>query len=163
MINTANLDFDNIVDTFSSTVYKIAFTRLRNRQDADDVFQDVFVKFATANKNFDSYEHIKAWLIKVTINCCNKFFTKNKNLPLQDYDAPYEQNFNGTDKTILNAIMQLDKKYRTCLYLFYYEDLPIKDIAISLNISTSNVKVSLLRAKAKLKDILGEDLFSEEF
>ncbi|HPG91931.1 MAG TPA: sigma-70 family RNA polymerase sigma factor [Clostridia bacterium] len=154
-------DIGHIIEEYSATIYKIAFTRLKNRQDADDVFQDVFLKYALANKNFNDSEHLKAWLIRVTINCCNKKFHTKNYLPLDYCNEPFYEKFDTEKKTIFDGIMSLSIKQRTALFLFYYEDHSIKQISQAMNVSQNNAKIILLRARNKLKEVLKKDLFLE--
>ena len=76
------------IDKYSDMIMRISMTRLKNIQDTEDVFQEVFLKYAQSDTTFDSDEHEKAWLIRVTVNCCKdnlkSFFRKNT-LPIDDY------------------------------------------------------------------------------
>lgn len=61
---------------YRDTVFRLAFTYLRNQADADDVTQDVFVKLIRSSHDFESDEHLRRWLIRVTINECKSLFRK---------------------------------------------------------------------------------------
>lgn len=150
-----------IVDEYSDMVYRIAFARMKNLHDAQDVFQDAFLKYATSDKLFRDENHLKAWLIRVTINCCNKRFRQPATQNLDTCELPFYQNFNENGKTVFDAVMSLSPKFSSVMYLFYYEDMKIKQIATALKMTESNVKVSLMRARAEVKDALGNDLFGE--
>lgn len=157
-----DLDIGHVIEEYSATIYKIAFTRLKNRQDTDDVYQEVFLKYAQADKKFNSQEHLKAWLIRVTINCCNKKFHSKHNLPLDYCNEPFYDKFDFEKKTIFDAIMNLSLNQRTALFLFYYEDYSVKQISEAMNVSQNNAKIILLRARIKLKEVLKKDLFLED-
>ena len=143
----------DLTKKYFNTVYRLALSRTRDKSYADDVTQEVFVRFLKTNKNFESEEHIKAWLIKITINCSkdiflNTWFKKTTSLS----EVKEEITFDDDDKTdIYYAVMSLPQKYRTVIHLFYYEDYSISDISKSLNIKESTVKSQLHRAREILK------------
>ena len=135
-------------------VYRLAFARTKNRSMADDVCQDVFLKYMKTDKQFESEEHVKAWLLRVTVNCSNSMFTSSwfkKTVPLTDDIEFCEPEKND----LYHAVKRLPKKYATVIHLFYYEDMAIADIAKLLQMKESTVKSHLFRARNQLKELLG--------
>lgn len=142
----------------SNTVYRLAYSQMKNKADADDVYQEVFYRYIRKRPCFDSAEHEKAWFIRVTLNCCKtslKSFWKTK---VCELDEKFEDTkFEKEDLSF--ALKKLPKKYGAILYLYYYEDMSISDIARSLGLKEGNVGVILSRARRKLKDILEKEDF----
>ena len=142
-----------IVEKYFDTVYRLALSQTQDSHRTDDIVQDVFVKYINSDKDFESEEHIKAWLIRVTINCCKSSFTNSwvkKTVPLTDdltFEIPEQED-------IYFAVAKLPQKYRAAIHLFYYEDLSIKEIAQYLKAKESTVKSHLHRGREMLKEIL---------
>jgi len=149
---------DEIVDKHADMVYRIAFTHMKNKTDADDIFQEVFLKLCESTVAFESDEHVKAWLIKVTINTCRKSFSSAWNkkiiqLPdLEHKELSYEDRYQ--DFEILPIVQALPPKYRSVIHLFYFEDMPISDIAKALKSTNSTIKSQLSRARNLLRNKL---------
>ncbi|KHD35659.1 ECF subfamily RNA polymerase sigma-24 subunit [Clostridium acetobutylicum] len=138
-----------VFEQYSDMVYKLALTRTKNKADADDVFQEVFLRFLKHSKEMDSEEHKKAWLIRVTINCSKKLFDSawfRRTTPIED-----NIKFNDEEKEVYFSVMELPVKYRTVIHLHYYEDMTISDISKILKIKESTIKSQLKRARALLK------------
>ncbi len=147
------------MEKYKDNLYSIAFNICRNATDADDVVQDTFLAYHTTEKQFDSEQHIRAWLIRVAINKArniNLSFFRRSGVPLEDYidtlvfETPEAKN-------LLEEVLKLPEKYRIVLHLFYYEDYPVKEIAEILHTSESNVKVRLSRGRKMLKKSLQEE------
>ena len=155
--------FEEVLRLYSDMVYRLAFSRLRNTHDANDITQDVFLKYIRAGKTYNDEEHRKAWLIKTTINT-------SKTLVLSSWNRrrSSEEFFGGTDapelgsedktlqsietkSVVLSAVMGLPKKYRTAIHLFYYEDMSLNDISEVTGMSLNTVKSQLHRARNLLK------------
>ena len=143
-----------IIRKYFDTVYRLALSRTNNRDWADEVVQDVFLRYIKSDKEFSDEEHIKAWLLTVTINCTKSLFSaylNRKNVPLTEdivFETP-ERN------DVYSAVAKLPAKYRTVIHLFYYEDLPIKQIAEIMDLKEATVKSLLHRARNMLKPLLG--------
>ncbi|WP_353094902.1 sigma-70 family RNA polymerase sigma factor [Tissierella praeacuta] len=147
---------DNIVKTYSNMVYRLAFSHTRNKSDADDIFQEVFLRYIKNKPKFETEEHRKAWLIRVTINCAKKLWASSwikKTQPLTD-EIAFETE---EDNNLHYELKKLPIKYRTVIHLFYYEDLSIEEISHILKQKPSTVRTQLTRGRRKLKEILKED------
>ena len=157
---------DEVVRYYSPMVYRIALTKTQSSHDADDIFQEVFLKLCMNTKPFDSEEHRKAWLIKVTINCCNSHFTApwRKNVDSLDdailsqiADEATEECDLGTGPDVYAQVLKLPQNMREVILLYYYEEMSIREISIALQTSEVNIKKRLSRARQKLKIELSEN------
>lgn len=144
---------EEIVKKYFNTVYRLALSQTKNKTYAEDVTQDVFLRFLNKERSFDSEEHIKAWLLRVTINCSKSIFLSSwfkKCVPLTE-----EIVFDTEEKSdVYYAVAELPPKYRTPIHLFYYEELQISEIAKILNLKESTVKSQLFRGRELLKEKL---------
>ena len=141
---------NNIIEKYSNMVYRLAIARTKNKEDAEDVFQDVFLKLSKKLPEFQDETHEKAWLIRVTINLTNNLFQSahyKRTVPLEE-DLKFE------DEQMSNVyfqVLNLPMKYRTIIHLFYYEGFSIKEIASILHTNENTVKTRLSRAREQLK------------
>ena len=143
---------DEVIDRYSGMVYRLALAHMKTKHDADDVFQDVFLRYISKPRIFESEEHRKAWIIRVTINRCHSIwsFWFRKSEPLNE-----EIVFETKEETDLHEyLVLLPQKYRSVIHLFYYEELSIKQISEILNAKESTVRTWLTRARS----ILGKKL-----
>lgn len=161
--------FDEVMRLYTPTVYGIAFTRLRNAADAEDVTQDVFVRYFKADITYNNEEHRKAWLIRCALNRTNscasssQFRHRTENVSydeLAENEIPSENTVeelaerSDRKNAVLNAVMLLPLKYRTVIHLFYFEDMSIADIGKALGIRQSTVRAQLSRARDQLRVLL---------
>lgn len=147
---------DEVIRKYFDTVYKLALSQTKNQIFAEDVTQDVFVRFIQNKDKFESEEHIKAWLIRVTINCSKSVFMSSwfkKTVPLEEaltFDNPEKSD-------VYFAVQDLPLKYRMVIHLFYYEDMNVREIAESIDVKESTVKSHLHRGRMLLKNKLKGD------
>lgn len=162
-------EFNLCVDKYIKMVYRIAFHYFGNREDAEDIAQEVFLKLYSSDLTRDSEDEIKAWLIRVTSNACHSLFRKpflRKRIDYDDYE--WEQIPDNstkvqdivTHKVILDAVLSLPERYRILVYLYYYEGYSCSQIGKILQIKETTVQTRLSRARGKLRDML-EDSFPE--
>lgn len=152
----SNDEIIKIIERNSKTVYRLAFAQMKNKQDADDVYQDVFYRYIKKKPSFESEEHEKAWFIRVTLNCSKtnlKSFWKTKTCVLDEAMEADEIK----EDNLLFALKKIPKKYSAILFLFYYEDMSIRDISKTLGLSEGNVGVLLSRSRKKLKEIIEKE------
>lgn len=147
-----------LVKKYRSNLYAAAFNMCKNPQDAEDVVQDTFLQYLSNKKDFESDEHIRAWLIRVAINKaknkCNTFFRRTS-LPLEDYIGTLTFETEESSE-LFETVMKLPEKYRIVIHLFYYEDYSVSEIADILKVTQSNVKVRLSRGRMSLRNTLKE-------
>ncbi len=142
-----------IVEKYFDMIYRLAVSQTKSTDGADDVVQEVFLRYLKSDKVFESDDHIKAWLIRVAINCSRNIFSNSwtkKTVPLSE-----DLVFNTKEKSdVYYAAMELPQKYRTVIHLFYYEDLSVAQISKYLKIKESTIKSQLSRARDMLRDKL---------
>lgn len=145
------------LDTYSDMIRRICILHLKNYHDAEDVFQDVFLKYALRDEAFESHAHEKAWLIRVTVNACRdilKSFLKRNVVSLDNLTAE-PACLLDEDKAVWDAVLKLPEKYRVVVYMFYYEGYSAVDIAKILHKKENTIYTWLSRAKMQLKSIMG--------
>lgn len=145
--------YNKIVEKYSDMIFRIAYQYLFNNYDAEDIVQEVFVKLLTKKVIFKDEEHVKSWLIRVTINQCldyKKTMAKRSVVPIENMEIPFEQKEEG----ILEELQLLKEDERNILYLYYYEGYKIKEIAKILKQKQNTINSKLTRARKKLKDIM---------
>ena len=143
-----------VVEKYGPLVYRLALAQVKSPSDADDIFQEVFLRYVRHNKPFASEEHRRAWFIRVTVNCCKKLWASahyRKTVPLEETAAVFTL---PEEKGLYRSLQKLPRKYRIVLHLFYYEDLPVQRIGEILNKSPSTIRAQLTRARQQLKVIL---------
>ena len=145
-----------VIRRYSDMVYRLAFARTGNRSDAEDLYQEVFLRYLTKAPPFTSEEHRKAWLLRVAVNCANRFHAapwRKRTEPLSEaLSVPAPE---GED--LWEELRRLPEKDRTVLHLYYYEDMTTEEIAQMLDRNPATVRSQLLRARAKLKKLLVEE------
>ena len=150
------MELEEVIHEFGDMLYRLAYSYCRNKSDADDIFQEVFLKYMKTARNFDNDEHQKAWLIRVTINCAKSemmSFWKRNTVEMTDEIA-----FTEPDELYLSEILkQLPGKYRIVIHLFYYEGYSTEEIAGFLGIKPSTIRTQLTRAREILRKMLKED------
>lgn len=147
-----------VIKRNSNTVYRLAFSQTRNKNDADDIYQDVFLRYLKRKPVFENDEHEKAWFIRVTLNCSKTHLKSIRNPKIEELDESFEAEEVGREDLSF-ALDRLPKKYRAVIHLFYYEDMSIGDIARSLGLKEGNVRMLLTRARRRLKEILEKEQY----
>lgn len=143
----------------ADTVRRICLLHLKNASDTEDVFQEVFLKYALSTVSFNSEEHEKAWLIRVTINQCKdvlKSFFRRNAVSLDDL-LPMAAKQESQDTQTLEAVLSLPQKYRNVIYLHYYEGYAAAEIADIMHKPVNTIYTMLARARKLLKEKLGGD------
>lgn len=141
----------------SDMVYRLAVARVKNKYDADDILQEVFLRFIKVKDKVENDEHLKALLIRITINC-------SKSLLMSSWFKRTEslsESFGVLDEysDTLDAVLRLPKKYRTVIHLHYYMGYSVNEISSILKSKPSTVKSQLHRARKQLKiELEGEEV-----
>lgn len=147
------IDVEQIVEKYSNMIMQIAYQNCYNKSEAEDITQEIFVKLLKNVEKIDSEEHLKAWLIRATVNLSkdyNKSFW-NRNTIKLDEELKY---FDVEVQEVFKEISKLKPTYRNIIYLYYYQGYKINDIAQILNMSPNTVSSNLTRARKKLGAIL---------
>ena len=150
-----NDEAEKLLDRYGPSVYRLAYARTGSRADAEDVMQEVFLKLLRKAPDFRDEEHRKAWLLRVAANQTNDLCRsawRQRTGPLDETLAAPERPEGG----VLEAVLALPEKYRLPVHLRYYEGLSVAETAQVLGKSEGVVKTRLFRARAMLRDSLGE-------
>lgn len=144
---------ERVIAKYSDMVYKLAFAQLRNRSDADDVYQEVFLRYVKKAPVLESPEHEKAWFLRVTVNCCKKLWAP----PWRQHSVPLEEGMQADTSEnhyLTEELKKLPQKYSLVLHLFYWEDMTIEEIGAMLGLRPGTVKSRLFRGRELLKNRL---------
>ncbi len=152
------LHYNEAVNDYINTVYKIAFNYCKNVQDAEDVVQNTYLKLLQYKGDFTDDNHLKRWLIRVAINesknMCTSFW-KKRIVPIDEFYEKQEIVFENKEQSeLFEAIMNLSEKNRIVVHLYYYEGYSVKEIAGILKIKETAVQNRLMRARESLKHII---------
>ena len=148
-------DVEQALALYGGSVQRLAFAYLKNRSDAEDVAQEVFLSYLRSSAAFPTEQQRRAWLLTVTANRCRSLLcsTARHHEPLTEEISylPPEEN------TVLSAVLALEEKYRVPIHLHYYEGFSIAEIAALLRRPAATVGSQLARGREKLKQILQEE------
>ena len=158
-------DPEDAVDRYGVLVYRLALAQTKNPADAEDVFQEVFLRLVRSGRSFDGDEHLRAWLIRVTVNCSRSFWRtvlRRGEIPMGDEDFPGgDAEAADEHSEVYDGVMRLPPKYRAVIHLYYYEDMPIENIGAALKIGYGAAAKRLSRARKLLKRELTEGEYDE--
>lgn len=149
-----------LVEKYADTIFRLAYSYTKNRQDAEDVVQEVFIKIMRLEKSFDNGENEKAWILRVTINTCKDVLKQYWNKNTQGFSEVEETFYTDEyshDNIVFEAVMSLDEQYRTVIHLYYYEGYKTPDISEIIGKREASVRSILHRARKQLKTILKEE------
>ena len=141
---------DMVFDKYCDTVYRLAYARVGNKFDAEDILQTVFLKLCKEKRSFNDGEHLKAWLLKVTVNS-SKNLLKSGWMKLTEGlsdTIPAPKHEVGE---VYSAVARLPLKYRTIIHLHYFEGYSCREIAEITSTNEATVKTRLKRARETLK------------
>lgn len=147
------------IQRYGDTVRRLCMVHLKNYADTEDIFQTVFLKYALTFVSFDSDEHEKAWLIRVTLNACKdllKSIFRSRTVSLEELMEQPAQ-LSSDHREVLEAVLSLPARYRDVVYLHYYEEYTAPEIARILGKNVNTVYTRLTRAKGLLREKLGGD------
>ena len=151
---------EQLVQRYGGTVYRLAYAQTRSRHDADDIFQEVFLRVAQHRPVFASDAHAKPWLLRVTLNCLKSHWRaawRRHDVPLDEripFPAPEE-------RALDDALRRLAPKYRAAVHLYYYEGYSAEEIARMTGKKPSTIRTRLTRARAQLREILKGEMSDE--
>ena len=145
-----------LAETYRDRLFAAAFQVCGNAADAEDAAQEALLRYHISEKQFESEQHIRAWLLRVAINCAknvSRSFFRRNTVPLEDYMDSLEFD-SGESREIFREVMNLPETYRLVIHLYYYEDYSVAEIGRILGLTDSNVKVRLSRGRQLLKKAL---------
>lgn len=160
-MNKPQDDRDSIVAQYSVMVWRIALSRTRREDAAEEVYQETFLRLFREERTFKDENHCKAWLIRTTLNCCKRYMSaafRNETLSLEDVSEtltlPEEK------RGVLEALLRLPAKYRIPIQLYYIEGMDAEECARVLKLRPGSFRSRLSRGKAMLKEALkGEGIY----
>ena len=147
------------MDRWADTVLRVAYTWTGSVHDAQDICQTVLLKLLTSSRRFDEERLERAWVLRVTVNCCKdlrKSAWQRRRAPLEAAGEEAVYLPEPGESPVLEAVQALPEKYRLVIHLFYYEDYSVREIADILRITPDNVKTRLSRGRASLRSTLKE-------
>ena len=148
-----------LAETYRDRLFAAAFQVCGNAADAEDAAQEALLRYHISEKQFESEQHIRAWLLRVAINCAknaSRSFFRRNTVPLETYMETLVFD-SGESREIFREVMSLPEKYRLVIHLYYYEDYSVAEIGRILALTESNVKVRLSRGRQLLKKSLQEE------
>lgn len=154
-------EYVRYVKLYTDMVLRIAVNYCKEFSDAEDITQDVFLKLYETGTDFSDDEHVKRWLIRVTVNDCKNYLAsawKRRMQPMefQTIESVLETAGEGLQddteaSALFEAVASLPEKYRSVVHLYYYEDYQVKDIARILQKKETTIQTRLMRARRMLK------------
>ena len=155
-MSTQNDELRLVINRYSSMLYKICFLILKNEQDTDDVLQETFLAYYTKKPAFNSEEHKKAWLIRVSQNKCREFLRfhkRHERVSLEEMEEKLmiTDGLRGDERYLLSVIWNMDYKLKSVVILHYIEGYSTEETAVILKISSAAVRKRLQRAREELK------------
>ncbi|PEE35305.1 sigma-70 family RNA polymerase sigma factor [Bacillus pseudomycoides] len=159
---------DEIMNKYGQEILQLVYSYVNNKEVAEDLTQDIFVKCYKSLHTYKGKSKLRTWLWRIAINHCKDYIKSwyNKKVIVTENESTYtgiqkesvEQIViqNDEDHRLASAVMNLPIKYREVIYLFYFEELPIKDIAMVIEVKENTIKTRLKRAKELLKKGLEE-------
>lgn len=152
-----NERFTCLAETYMDTVFRLAFSYIKSRSDADDITQNVLLKLLRYEGEFESEAHVKHWLIRVTVNECRSAWRApwRKHEDIEEYANSLAMP-SREHRDLFEAVMGLPQKYRTVIYLFYYEGYSTREVAALLSVPEATVRTQLMRGRERLRKTLTE-------
>ena len=171
--------YEEVIIRNSDTVYRLAYSLVKTRADADDIYQEVFLRYIKAGPVFESEEHERAWLVRVTVNCCKNYWKSpwvRRRAAFYEETALYEEESAGAkrlaladpgaasgemlaadseEQILIETVKELPEKYRVVIHLFYYEEMSVEEIGKIMGMKASTVRTRLTRARKRLREKLG--------
>lgn len=151
-------EFSALAEKYMDNIFRLALNYMRSWTEADDITQNVLIKLYRTEKKFQSDDHLRYWLVRVTVNECKRALVS----PWRRMES-IEQLREGVvfpeegSRELFDAVMALPKKYRVPIYLYYYEDFSTEEIGQILKMPSATVRTHLRRGCQQLKESLGGD------
>ncbi len=147
---------EEVITRYSDMVFRVALSRTGNYNDAEDITQEVFLKYIQKNKGYEDWEHIKAWLIRVTMNLSKNLVTSAWNRHTVSWTEMIDVGVEPPESSeLLEAVQRLPEKYREIIRLHYLKGYRVEEISQQLGLKESTVKTRLSRGRKRLRELLG--------
>ncbi|MGX1930870.1 RNA polymerase sigma factor [Flagellimonas sp. 2504JD4-2] len=174
IVNGDSQEFSKLVDSYKDLVFTIALRMLKNREEAEEVAQDSFIKIFKSLKSFHGDAKLSTWIYRITYNTCldriKKYKIDQKSRPIEEVTSYHVADMgNALDEMmqqeksemIKKCIQKLPPTDAAILTLFYFEEQSLIELAKTLKLSANTAKVKLFRARKRLAVILKEQLKPE--
>ena len=145
-----------IVNRWGDMVYRLALARTASVPDAEDVFQEVFLRYFRHEDKFHNDEYRKAWLIRCTLNRCKSLLSSPWRKRVVPLETAEEVGVEDDYSEVYSAVLSLPAKYRAVIHLHYFEGLSVSEMAQTLQLPEGTVKSQLSRGRDLLRDMLEE-------
>lgn len=158
-------EIEDMVKRYGNMIFRLALVKMKQKESADDIFQEVFVRLIKLRNRLENCEHEKAWMIKTTLNCCKDMWKSAwvRRVVYEGLDsANADNNMIEKDDGIYTLVLKLPDKYRVIVHLYYYEEFNIKEIGDMLKMNSNTVSTRLKRAREILKKELVKGGFNYE-
>ena len=149
-------EFEQHIRTQRATVFRLAYSMMKNREDADDITQDAFVRLYQSHERFRTEDNLKAWLIRVTINLCKDLLRSAWRRHKSD-DMTEKVCESREELHLLDSVKKLKPESGAVVYLYYYEGYSVEEIARLRRTTSAAVRTRLTRARKELKTMLSEE------
>lgn len=168
---------------YAPMLYRIAFHQMQNKSDAEDITQEVFLRLMQGRIDMIQKSYLKAWLIRVTKNCCytehtcayrkhRECFTESledverdkahrKKLKQREDEEREAEEKRESARNLWRTVSELKENYREVIYLFYFQSYSIREISQILKVTECAAKARLIRARSHLKILLGQEKYLE--
>lgn len=151
---TSQKDVINVIEEYSNMVYRIAIMKVKTKEEAEDIYQEVFFKLSQKMPKFKSEEHKKAWLIRVTINISNNYLKSAWKRKVIELDENMQAKEVDDISNVYSEVSKLPEDYKIVIYLYYYEGYKVSEISNILEKNENTIKTWLSRARELLRQKL---------
>ena len=167
-MSTADWNIEYLMEKYGDDILRMCYLYLKDYQLAEDAVQETFIKAMNGYESFRHQSSEKTWLVRIAINCCKNIMRTHwfkiikddvSEHQEKDYSSPIEKLIDSN--SIAGAVMKLDREDRKIILLYYYQEIPVKDIAKILHITVNTANQRLYRARKKLKELLKEAGYDE--
>lgn len=164
MVDVASNPSDAVeqaLERFGDDILRLAFSYMKSREDAEDVVQDVLIRYMQSAKIFEDMEHVKAWLLRVAANLCKdklKSASRQREVVIPEgYEVAITSEMTEGESDIVQAVMALPEKYRSVIHLYYFEEYSTTEVADILQKKEVTVRSLLKRGREKLEKMMKGD------
>lgn len=168
ILNGNKMPFSLIVKKYQQLVFTIAFRIMGNREDAEDAAQEIFVKCYRGLRSFNRQSAFATWLYRIAYNHSIDLVKRKghfrstteweyeglKGIPSEEATTESEMDLKTIKTLLKDAILSLPPEHRILVLLYYYQEMPLKEIAVVMGVKENNLKIRLHRIRAKLMDQL---------
>ncbi len=166
-------EMERILKDYGDMVYRMAIVQVKKQDVAEDIYQNVWMKLLRQKNRIEPEEHLKAWLLRSTINCCKDYWKSawvqriswKGNEPAEDFTDNAAENNDTKQQSghVTECVQALPEKYRTIIHLYYYEGYHHKEIAQMLHMNENTVYSRLARGRERLRKMLQKEAGEYEY